>query len=346
MPKLESVKDCGASWQPLTSPQPWDGYSPLVYQAGTLYYTSYNAQALLALPTDGGPPATLAAVVTNELWIEDDHLLFSQGNPANQIDSVPLAGGTPQLLLDGGAGRTSPGNVLAHTFTATDFYWTETSPTSDAVLPTVWHQSRAGGVAEQIGTVAFAAPADQTAPIPGSYLTSRELALTADQILVANSFEFAGGIPLAGGAVVPLALPASTPDLSAEAELVGLDSQGAYWSIPALGNQSGSVVLSPADGGAAQALWSTQPFASDVSQVRPDGAGGWIVIGNQIFDDQVDHMTVRSLNAQGASTLLGCSPGSLNESFVEQPPAVAPDAVYLVSMNLSAKTTEIDRIAR
>ncbi len=69
-PTLESIKDCGAGWQPFTTAQPSDGYSPLVYQAGTLYYTSVNAKALLALPTNGGPPATLAPLVTNELWLE------------------------------------------------------------------------------------------------------------------------------------------------------------------------------------------------------------------------------------------------------------------------------------
>ena len=84
---------------------------------------------------------------------------LSQGNPANQIYSVPLAGGTPQLVLDGGTGRTNAGPVLAHAFTATDFYWTERSTTSDAIPPTVWHQSRAGGSAEQIATVIFRDPA-------------------------------------------------------------------------------------------------------------------------------------------------------------------------------------------
>jgi len=93
-------------------------------------------------------------------------------------------------------------------------------------------------------------------------------------------------------------------------------------------------------------LWAAQPFASVITQATADGAGGWILIGNQIFDDQIDHMTVRSLDAAGASTLLGCSPGSLSNSFVEGPGAIAPDAVYLVARNLSTKTTEIDRIAR
>jgi hypothetical protein len=137
-----------------------------------------------------------------------------------------------------------------------------------------------------------------------------------------------------------------SPDLASEAELLGLDSQGAYWSVPAGGYDSASVVLSPADGGPARVLWAAQPFASGVTQATADGAGGWILVGNQIFDDQIDHMTVRSLDAAGASTLLGCSPGSLSTSFVDRPGAVAPDAVYLVARNLSTKTTEIDRIAR
>jgi hypothetical protein len=346
VPGLESVEHCGAGWQPFTAPEPGAPYSTLVYGAGTLYDSSYKAQVLLAVPTNGDQPRTLASVATNELWIEDDHLLFSQGTPANQIFSVPLAGGTPQLVLDGGAGRTNPGDVLAHAFTATDFYWTETSPTSDAIPPTVWHQSREGGTANQIGTVTFQVPPDQTTHIPGTESTAPHLALTADSILVANAFELAVALPLAGGAPAPLALPASSSDLASEAELAGLDSQGAYWSLPGIGNAPASVVLSPADGSPARVIWSAQPAASGVRMVMADGAGGWILVGNQIFDDQIDHTTVRSLDAQGASTLLGCSPASLYDSFVSQPFAVAPDAVYVVAMNLSTATTEIDRIAR
>lgn len=346
VPGLESVKHCGAGWQPFSAPEPGAPYSQLVYQAGTLYDANDAAQALLALPTNGDPPATLAPVVTNELWVEDDHLLFTQGTPANQIFSVPLTGGTPQLVLDGGAGRTTPGNVLAHAFTATDFYWTEMSPSSDAIPPTVWHQSRAGGTANQIGTVTFQAPPDQTTRIPGAYLTAHELALTSDSVLVANFAELAVAVPVAGGPVVPLAVASPSPDLASEAELAGLDSQGAYWSLPAVGNGTASVVLSPADGGPARVIWSAPAAASDVRTVMADGAGGWILVGNQIFDDQIDHTTVRSVDAQGASTLLGCSPASINESSVEPPIAVAPDAVYLVAINLSTNTSEIDRIAR
>jgi hypothetical protein len=93
-------------------------------------------------------------------------------------------------------------------------------------------------------------------------------------------------------------------------------------------------------------IWSAPAAASNVQTVMADGAGGWILVGSQIFDDQIDHMTVRSVDAQGASTLLGCSPASINDSFVQPPFAVAPDAVYVVAFNLSTNTSEIDRIAR
>ncbi len=243
-PTLESIKDCGAGWQPFTTAQPWDGYSPLVYQAGTLYYTSVNAKALLALPTNGGPPATLAPLVTNELWLEGDHLLLSQGNPANQIYSVPLSGGTPQLVLDGGAGRTSPGPVLAHAFAATDFYWTEISATSDAIPPTVWHQSRASGTANQIGTITFQTPPNQTTAIQG-YLTAPYLALTANAILVANAFELAVALPLSGGALASLALPSVSPELASEAQLSGLDIQARTGRSRAWGTTRGRWFFRP-----------------------------------------------------------------------------------------------------
>ncbi len=174
----------------------------------------------------------------------------------------------------------------------------------------------------------------RTRPRQSQGYTAPYLALTANAILVANAFELAVALPLSGGALASLALPSVSPELASEAQLSGLDIQGAYWAIPGLGNDPGSVVLSPADGGPVRVLWAAQPFSSGAREISADGAGGWILVGDQIFDDQIDHMTVRALDAAGASTLLGCSPGSIDNSFVELPFAVAPDAVYVVAMNL------------
>jgi len=44
---LEDAAICKSAWQPLTAPKPFDETSALVYQAGTIYYSSLNAQAAL-----------------------------------------------------------------------------------------------------------------------------------------------------------------------------------------------------------------------------------------------------------------------------------------------------------
>jgi hypothetical protein len=57
-------------------------------------------------------------------------------------------------------------------------------------------------------------------------------------------------------------------------------------------------------------------------------------------------MTLSLVDAQGNTTLLGCSPGSASDAWIEKGIPLAPDAVYVPAENLSAATWEIDRIAR
>ncbi len=242
--RLEDPAVCKAAWQPLTSPQPFDVTSGLVYQADTLYYSSLNNRAIVAVPTDGSAPTALAPVAPSELWVEDDHLLFAGGDSANQIFSLALAGGTPQLVLDGGSGRTSRGVAMAHAFNATDFYWVEQVVTASS---TVWHQSRSGGLPEQIGATDFTVPG-------GSGYPARAIALTGDSVVVGANFGEAGTLPMAGGDVTLLATPTASAERNVESDLAGLDWLGAFWSVPSLPGQPASLMLSPVDGSPAIAL--------------------------------------------------------------------------------------------
>ena len=311
-----------------------------MYQAGTLYYTSANANSLVALPTDGSAPTVLASVSTTELWIEGTNLLFAQGNLDNQIYVLPLTGGTPQLLLDGGAGRTNPGYAAAHAFNATDFYWTEVDQSNPEGPTTVWHQSRSGGTANQIGTATFV--------VGGQVFTADAVALTANAVVAGSVDGVADAFPFDASAPLPLAVPPATVwSNAAVAELSGVDSLGAYWSIPGAGPGPSALVLSPADGAPATALWPSFPFATaNVDKVWSNPEGGWVVSAWQEFDDGRPHTTLTLIDAQGTATRLGCSPGESQSALIRNPVAVAPDAVYAVAMNLDASTWEIDRIAR
>lgn len=331
-PKLESAGTCSTAWQELIWPKPWDVTSSLVYSDGTLYYASFTENAIVAQPVDGSPSRVFAAVPTLELWLEGDHLLFSQGDLALQIGSVPLAGGTPQTLLDGAAGRTSPGLATAHVFTATDFYWSEVPLPSGETPTTVWHQSRSGGVPELLGTVTFQRQLGATA-----------IALGNEDVLVATLSGEAYAFPIAGGAAAPLAT-AAAPRFSPE--LAGLDGLGAYVAVFSSDGQAGPLLLSPADGSPARPFWPTQPSDVQVEKIWPSPEGGWIVVASQPFDDGRFHTTLTLLDEQGTATRLGCSPAEALRSWITVAVAVAPDAVYAAVQDLVTTTWEIDRIAR
>jgi hypothetical protein len=335
---LESATACGQNWRALTAPQPGVPASPILYQAGTLYLATVHdgVGSLAAFPTDGSPPTLLAALDPGELWIDGDQLLFPQGNLGNQIYSIPLTGGTPQLVLDGGAGRTNPGPAPAHAFNATDFYWTETSTTVETGETSVWWQSRAGGAPSQLGTIAFT----------GSFIGGHAIALNGSAALVGASGGLAAAVPFDGSGSFPLALPSTSAELAQEADLAAMDPLGAYWSVRGPGNQPSSVILAPGDGSPARAVWYPMPFTSSALIVTPDPQGGWIVAGTQAFDDDLDHIVVTALDARGSATHLACSPGDSNSSWFNWPVALAPDAIYAATMNISAGTWEIDRIAR
>jgi hypothetical protein len=333
---LENAALCTGAWTALTTPEPYDVTSPLVYSGGTLYYTRFSTQSLVAQPASGGAPTVIAQTFTDELWGEGDHLLFAAGNLGNQVFSLPFGGGTPTLVLDGGAGRTAPGVALHHAFTATDFYWTETS-TAVVQSPTaVWQQSRSGGTASQIGSFTFTVPGSQ------EITTGEGIAVSADAVLVADDFGSASAVPVDGSPPRSLAAPVTSARDSVS--LAGIDGLGAYWSVFSLSNNDFEVIRSPADGSPAQPFWKSS--IASVSRMWSDGNGGWVAFGLEVFDDGVDHAVIQTIDAQGTATRLGCSPGRGLASWIENPVAIAPDGIYAITTNLDATTWEIDRIGR
>jgi hypothetical protein len=306
-------------------------YVLAVYSDGTLYYGSDTENAIVAQPVDGSPSRVFAAVPTLELWLEGDHLLFSQGNDAVQIGSVPLSGGTPQIVLDGAAGRTMPGFATAHVFTSTDFYWSEIPFPAAQSPTTIWHQSRSGGLPEALGTITFQKQVGATA-----------IALGSNSVLAATLSGEAYTLPITGGTPSPVALPAQ-PGVTVE--LAGLDALGAYTTL-FFSDQAGPLMQSPADGSPAKPFWPTLPSDAQVEKIWPNPEGGWVILAMQAFDDGLFHTTLTLLDEQGTATRLGCSPGDTERAWITVAVAIAPDAVYAATHDLTTSTWAIDRIAR
>jgi hypothetical protein len=333
-PPLEDPSNCSGGWQALTAPLPFDSTSPLVYHDGTLYYSAYTPQSLMALSTAGGAPTAVAQGFALEVWVEGDHLLFTGGNLGNQIFSLPFAGGTPTLVLDGGAGRSTPGVALHHAFTASDFYWAEMSTSSLSAPSSIWHQPRSAGTPTQFGSVTL------TDPGTAEVLPVEAVALANDRLLVASGLGSAYAVPLDGSAATPLAAP--DQPAANTATLAGIDGSGAYWAVDSA--DQFRIVVSPADGMAARVFW--QPVTASVAYMWPDGTGGWIAVGIDTFGDGHQHTVMWTVDGQGTATRLGCSPGDQQTAWIALGVAIAPDAIYAITQNLQATTWEIDRIAR
>jgi hypothetical protein len=336
---LEKSSSCSAGWQPLNAPQPYDVVSTLAYQGGMLYYATRSTGTLNSLPATGGVSSVLSPTFGRELWVEGDQLLFTQGELNNQVFSLPLSGGTPQLLLDGGAGRLDAGVALLHVVTPTDVFWTEVSLATFGDPTTVWRAPRAAGLPVMIGKV--------TAQVPRStnVLGYQGMALGDDAVLLESILGIADAVPFDGGAVRALAAPAASDGAGVEPS--GIDPSGAYWSVlrPGVTDDTWALDLSPADGGPSRHFWPGRPH-SYISYIWPDGQGGWVMVGAQLFDDQRFHATVWLLDPQRNARLLACSPGSSDEFWITSPVAMAPDAIFAVAQNLATSTWEIDRIAR
>jgi len=144
----------------------------------------------------------VASVFAWDLWVEGDHLLYADGDL--RFFRLPLDGGSPELLLDGGAGRTDPGVAFLYDVTATDFAWVE-SVNLDGPT-TVWRASRPGGTPLQIGSVSARTT---TSPERGF----SKMALSGDSVILSSIL----GIADAKGAFV---------------EAAGVDGTGALMASP------------------------------------------------------------------------------------------------------------------
>lgn len=337
---FESALSCGIGWQPL--PSAVGESSRLAYRDGVLYYWSYSDHALQSLRVSDGATATLVDGFVQDLWVEGDQVMFTGGDQATLIYSVSPTGGTPRLVVDAATGRAYAGNDSLHAADAAAFYWTE-DPVDFRRPTTVWRASRSDGIPVQIGSVTPVDSVD-TPPLP---LAFKAMGLTGDAVLLASDMGVSDAIPFDGG---PARLLATTEILSRPLNgvLAGIDSAGVYWTVPRAGvapeDNEWSLILAPADGGPMRTFWEGTPAHAAVVGIWPSGDGGWVLAIRQQFDDQMYHVVISMLAADGTSQPLACSPAGA-DLFVPSRPVVAADAVYVVAEGTPSQT-EIVRIAR
>jgi len=339
-PPFESASLCAAVWEPVTPAAPFDVTSSLGYRDGVIYYTTFSPSSVMALPTAGGPATPIASLPTygSELWVDGDQLIVSSGNYGTQFFSVPFAGGTPSLIVDGASGRSDPGSALVYALTPTDFHWLE-FPSTVGGPTTAWRVSRTGGSPTLVGSA--------SATLPNGPVTAFDrMAVSADAVVMAAVLGVAAALPLDGS---PARVLATSDDLTrGSGNYAGIDAAGVYWTAPRAGvpliEDKSSVMLAPADGGPLRVFWDGLPAHAGVWSMWPDGNGGWVIVSLEVFDDLKQRMVIWLMDASGQAKRLGCSPpAETSLPYISVRPAVAPDAIYLED---SGSKFQIVRVAR
>ena len=319
-PTLTDVAACSAAWQPIASPAGKGEYSPLVFAGGVVYYSAQTDSDIRALSLAAGQETVIdPSNWAEELWLEGDHLLFSE---QSRFFSLPLAGGAAQLLFDGiGPNPTvEPPLSFAQAVSATDLVWLEQGGSGNVVK----RVARTGGDPVTIG--------DLDQPL------YQGMALSPTAAIVATDLGYASVVPLDGSGARPLARGGQW--------FTAVTADGAYW-MSVTGTQTTKMIFAPADGGPVRPFWPDLPYGVAPWRMWPDGAGGWIVSATQLFSDQLYHGSIWLLDGQGAARLAACDPvGGTNGAFVGSRPAISDDAIYVAAAAGSSLMSTIVRVSR
>jgi len=318
---------CPEAWQPVTQPEPGEISSRLAYGDGNLYVS--GGRGVVSLPAAGGAETVLTPTRASAVWLEGDHLLMNGGTHGSQLYSLPATGGTPALIVDGTAGRAELGISQLRTYlpTATDFFWAESSRTSFRDPTTVWRAPRAGGPPVEIARFTELKASGDTA------LFFKGVALAPEGLVLGDEWGVGKVVPLEGGTPRTLAVP-EVDNVIVDIRFLGVDARGVYWTVPKAPKvdfAARKVVVSPVDGGAVQPVWSELPPFAGVIQAWPDGDGGLVLVGSQLFSgEEHQRTTVWSIDQGGNARRLACATPALSPYVDDNPPAIAPDAFYFL----------------
>lgn len=331
-PPPPTLASCQDGWQPLIAPRPLFLPKALAYRQGELIYSAtarsiddgLRVDQIEAQPIAGGPVRVVAPGSAWNLWVEGDLIFFAMGS---SLKSVPVAGGTPTVLLD-----TDPqvrDEVFVQALSPDFFFWGVYGVSTTAI----WSWPRAGGEKQLLGTITE----------PDFY---KVMVLGTDRLIITGlAGKSAVALPLAGGSPIKLA--------DVGVRMIGTDATGAYGSHQTSAGgarpERFAIRFAPADGGAARPFWPTLPADMAPYRMWSDGRGGWLVAALEWFDDGRAHTALFWVDSQGGGTRAACNPDTVASDYMEVPPAFTDDAAYVINEDVhdpSHATWSIIKIPR
>lgn len=321
-PDRPDPRVCSLNWEVVYSPgqdvlSPFSTDDSMTIAGDRVYVNvsglrSFSDDGLLSFPVGGGEVTKVRPGYTTPFWIEGDRLVYEE---AKTIYSQPVSGGEPEVLFTIAAAdsvSTYRGPwVLDHDA----LYWVS----DDFVHVKIWQHPRAGGEAggEDRELVTLS---DFDPELNG--VSIERLAVVGDELYAAVG-DGVWILPKNGG-------PARKVEVGTLNGFLGIAGDGTtLWRrhvtndsalrYEVVSLRAGDGQLTPVRFGATTGLYPLEAWA--------DGAGGWYVAAWEDATDGGPHVTISTVDNDGAVNRIACDP--LVDSSIYHGAATA-DGVHLI----------------
>jgi hypothetical protein len=319
-PARPDPRVCSLNWEVVYSPgqdvlAPYSSNDPIKIAGDRVYVNVSGSRSLaddglVSFPVGGGEVTQVRSGYTTPFWIEGDRLVHEE---LGTLYSQPIAGGEPEVLFTvGDADDMTPRYLGPWALDRDALYWVS----DDFEQVKIWHHARAGGEDRELVTLS------DFDPDIGGFSIDR-LDVVGDELyaVVSNGVWI---LPKNGG-------PARKVEVeNALSDFLGMSGDGTTlwrrrvntgsdlrYEVASL--RAGDGQLTPVGLGATAGFYPLQAWA--------DGAGGWYVAAWEDATDGGPHVTISTVDNDGAVNRIGCDP--LVDSGILHGVATA-DGVHLI----------------
>jgi hypothetical protein len=320
-PDRPDPRVCSLSWEVVYSPgqdflSPY-GIDDAIKVADDHVYVNVSGSrsladdGLLSFPVGGGEVTKVRSGYTTPFWIEGDRVVYEE---LRTLYSQPIAGGEPEALFTVGD-ADEMNRIIYRGPWALDrdaLYWV--SDDYDQVK--IWHHPRAGGEDRELATLSDFDPDVSGFSIDRLAVVGDELyAVVRDGVWI---------LPKNGGPARKVEVDNTLNDfLGIAGDGTTLwrrrVTTGSAWRYEVVSLRAGDGQLTPVSFGGTAGFYPLEAWA--------DGAGGWYVAAWEDATDGGPHLTISTVDTDGAVNRIACDP--LVDSRIAHGAATA-DGVHLI----------------
>lgn len=323
----------GARWQVVLEGQRRAPRPGLTIHKDHLYFPT-AAGGLQRVPVAGGTPEVLLENGVGSFWSDGSLMFFADSERGDRLLVFPLAGGPPMAALDGNT--TTPLSDVGPTRSRSAVQEFD-GKTFYWLLESDAEQS-VWSMPLRGGGAARKLSVLPRPAAPTVLHTVTALILADSELMVPTAEGEVFVIPAEGGEARPV---------KAYGQFLASDGLVVVWGDKVVGMNGERRVVTSAprkERNGAIPFWPRRPPTYTIGAVWPGGNSGWIIGGWQTFDDGAKHVSMWALDNTDAATWIGCDPQAIAGGAAFDGLAFTRDAAYLAVAQLATETWSLVKL--